>query len=81
VNAYGAVPQGTQKSPALSGFFWLRPQTAEADTLTSESHDRYWTTAIRKMGAQKNGKSKFPVWKVGFSKMFAKTSSHKRMIA
>jgi hypothetical protein len=75
------MPQGARKSPALSGFFWLRRQTAEADTLTSESHDRYWTTALRKMGAQKNGKTKFLVWKVGVSKMFAKTQPNKRMTA
>jgi hypothetical protein len=51
----------------------------KADTHTSESHNRYWTTAICKIIAQKNGKSKLLVGKVGAGKMFAKTRSRKGM--
>jgi hypothetical protein len=53
--------RSVQKSPALRGFYRLRPQGHEAVTPTSESHNRYATTAISKMIAQKHGKSKLPV--------------------
>jgi hypothetical protein len=75
VIACHAVHQSAQKRPALRGFPGASATRGRSGYPTSEAHNSYWTTAIYKMIAQKNGKSKLLVWKVGAGALFAKILS------